>query len=120
MTRIANEQITDDRAPKQKVENTRIQTVEIVDPVFEETYIAKVTRKSSQWCGWIPDVPEVKCEARTKKELLKILTTKLREALEAREEAWDKQLESDVKAGKLDYLREEALEDIKAGRVRDL
>jgi hypothetical protein len=32
--------------------------------------------------------------------------------LEAREEAWDKQLEADVKAGKLDYLREEALEKL--------
>lgn len=120
MTRITNQQIADDRSLEQKVEHTRIQTVEIIDPVFEETYTAHVTRQSSRWHGWIPEVPEVKCEAKTKKELLKTLTTKLREALEAREEAWDKQLEADVKTGKLDYLREEALEDIKAGRVRDL
>ena len=46
--------------------------------------------------------------------------TKLREALASREEAWDKQLEADIESGKLESLREEALEDIKAGRVIDL
>ncbi|RKU20935.1 hypothetical protein C6503_05280 [Candidatus Poribacteria bacterium] len=65
-------------------------------------------------------MPEVECEARSKKELLKTLTIKLREALEAREKAWDKQLEEDIKAGKLDHLSEEALEEIKAGKVIDL
>lgn len=74
-----------------------------------------VTKKSAGWRGWIPDIPEVVCEAKTKTELLRTLTAKLREALEAREEAWDRQLEADIKAGKLDYLREEALKEIKAG-----
>ena len=35
-------------------------------------------------------------------------------------EAWDRQLEEDVKARRLDALAEEALADIQAGRCRDL
>ena len=35
-------------------------------------------------------------------------------------EAWDRQIEADVKAGKQDKLVEEARADIKAGRIRDL
>jgi len=121
MTRITNEQIAADDAPERPIEHARkLQFIEIVDSTFEETYTAHVTKKSAGWRGWIPDVPEVECEGKTKIELLKRLTVQLREALEAREEAWDKQLEEDIKAGKLDHLREEALEEIKAGRVLDL
>lgn len=120
MTRIASEQIAADSVPEQQDKDTQFQSVEIVDQVFEETYTAYLTKKSAGWRGWIPDIPEVACEAKTKTELLKTLTTKLREALEAREDAWDKQLEEDIKAGKLDYLRDEALEEIKAGKVIDL
>lgn len=120
MTRIASEQVSNDNVSEQHVKQTQFQSVEIVDQVFEEPYTAYVTKKSAGWRGWIPDIPEVACKAKTKKELLKTLTIKLREALEAREEAWDKQLEEDIKAGKLDYLREEALEEIKAGKVIDL
>lgn len=120
MTRLTNEPIVADDASKPSVEHTQAQSIEIVDPVFEETYTAHVTKKSNGWHGWIPNVPEVKCEGKTKTELLKRLTAQLREALEVREAAWDKQLEEDIKAGKLDHLREEALEEIKAGRVIDL
>lgn len=121
MTRITNEQIATDDVSKRPVEHTqKPQSIEIVDSVFEETYTAHVTKKSTGWRGWIPDVPEVECEGKTKTELLKRLTAQLREALEAREEAWDKQLEEDIKAGKLAHLHEEALEEIKAGRVIDL
>jgi hypothetical protein len=46
--------------------------------------------------------------------------TKLRAWLEGfAEEMWDRQIEADVKAGKLDKLVEEARADIKAGRIRD-
>ncbi|RKU18630.1 hypothetical protein C6500_12510 [Candidatus Poribacteria bacterium] len=45
---------------------------------------------------------------------------KLSEVLEARADAWDKQIEEDIKAGRLEHLRKEALEDIKAGRFTDL
>jgi hypothetical protein len=34
--------------------------------------------------------------------------------------AWDKQIEADVKAGKLDGLVAEALADYKAGKAREL
>lgn len=33
---------------------------------------------------------------------------------------WDQQIEEDFKAGRLDNLISEALEDLKAGRARDL
>ena len=113
MARIVNGRIAADDVSERAVEHIRKpQFIEIVDPVFEETYTAHVIKKSTGWRGWIPDIPEVECEGKTKTELLRHLTTQLREALEAREAAWDKQLEADIKAGKLDHLREEALEEI--------
>ena len=56
----------------------------------------------------------------TKAALLKTLENRLYETLEADWEAWDRQLEEDVKAGKLDRLAKEALEDLRAGRCTDL
>jgi len=35
-------------------------------------------------------------------------------------EAWDKQFEQDVKAGRLDALADEALRDLREGRCTDL
>jgi hypothetical protein len=35
-------------------------------------------------------------------------------------EAWDKQFEEDVRAGRLDTLAEEALRDLREGRCTDL
>ena len=97
------------------------QIVEIKDPRFEETYTAYVTRMSTGWSGRIPDVPEVnKCEGTTKQVLLASLTDNLYDALKARSDSWDKQIEEDVKAGRLDHLREEILEDIQAARLTDL
>ena len=97
-----------------------IKTVDIHDKVFEETYTAHIQRKGMSWLGWIPDVPEVKCEEPTETVLLKTLEKRLHEALVAEEEAWEKKFEADVKAGKLDHLREEALEDVRAGRFKYL
>ena len=97
-----------------------IKTVEIQDKVFEETYTAHIQRNNTNWLGWIPEVPKVKCEEPTEEVLLKTLEKKLHEALVAEEEAWEKQFEEDVKAGKLDHLRKEALEDVKAGRFKYL
>ena len=39
---------------------------------------------------------------------------------EFREELWDKQIDADVAAGKLDRFADEALEDYRAGRVKPL
>ncbi len=45
---------------------------------------------------------------------------KLRALLdELDEQAWDVQIERDAKAGKLDKLEEQALENYRAGKVRD-
>jgi hypothetical protein len=39
---------------------------------------------------------------------------------EFRADAWDRQIERDIKAGKLDKFADEALADLKAGRTREL
>ena len=39
---------------------------------------------------------------------------------EYKSDLWDRQIEADVKAGKLDKLAENALKEIAAGRVRPL
>ena len=120
MTRIRSDEVTADGVADQHVGEAHIQSVEIVDPVYEDPYAAHITKKSGGWRGWIPDIPEVKCEAKPRSQLLETLVTELREALASREKAWDQQLEADIESGKLESLREEALEDIKAGRVIDL
>lgn len=97
-----------------------IQTVEIQDPVYEESYTAHIEKNGAAWIGWIPEVPEVKCEENTREELLKTLAKELHETLEADWEAWDKQLEEDVKAGRLDHLSEKALKNFREGRYYKL
>ena len=97
-----------------------VQVVEIEDPVYEETYAAHIQKNGTSWMGWIPEVPEVSCEENTQEALLQTLVEKLHETLVAVDEAWEKQFEEDVKAGKLDHLRKEALEDLRAGKCIDL
>ena len=65
-------------------------------------------------------MPEVKCEESNRQKLLKTLEDKLHLVLEAEWEEWCKQFEKDVNAGKLDHLSEKALEDLQAGRCKDL
>ena len=96
---------------------SNIQQIEIEDPIFLETYTAYVTKKGR---GWIPKFKALIHEAKTKKALLKALTEKLHEILEARAQAWDDQMEDNIKAGKLEHLRKEALEDIHAGRLTEI
>ena len=97
-----------------------IKTVEIHDKIFEETYTAHIQRSDTSWLGWIPDVPKVKCEELTEKSLLKTLENRLHEALVAEEEEWEKKFAADVKAGKLEHLRKEALKDVRTGRFKYL
>lgn len=121
MTRVVTEQLTENRASEHLVKNGRILTFEITDPEWGETYTASVTKKSDGWHGWIPDVPEVnECKETTKKALLATLKNEIYKVLEARADAWDKQIEEDIKAGKLEHLRKEAVEDVKAGRFTNL
>ena len=98
----------------------KIKKVEIHDKIFEETYTAHIEKNGTNWFGWIPEVPKVECEGSTEAVLLKTLEKKLHEALVAEEEAWEKQFEADVKAGKLDKFREEALTDVRAGKFKYL
>ena len=95
-------------------------TVKIHDSILEETYTAHIQKNGTNWLGWIPEVPEVKCEELTEKALLKTLETKLHEFLEAEEEAWEKQFEEDVKAGRLDDLAEKALQNYREGKYRSI
>lgn len=106
-----------------QLKGSYIQLIEIEDPVFLEKYPACVTKHASRWYGWIPNFEELKhvrYEDNSKEELLEKLTEKLHETLEARAQAWDNQIEEDIKAGKLDELQEEALEDIHAGRFTEI
>ena len=116
MTPVIEDQRTEKDVSVTPVEESRIQLIEVEDQVFPEKYTAYVTKKVSRWYGWIPEFPEFRYEEKTKKELLKTLKKELRKTLKARDKAWDKQIEEDIKAGKLDHLREEALEGIRAGR----
>ena len=98
----------------------QIQTVKIqyLDPL--ETYTAHIQKNGDGWIGWIPEVPDVKCEENTQEELLKTIENRLHAVLTAEWEGWCKQFEEDVKAGKLDRFGEKALEDLRAGRCTDL
>ena len=40
--------------------------------------------------------------------------------LEIEAEAWDREIEADAEAGKLDFLAEEALREYEAGKTREL
>lgn len=97
-----------------------IQTAKIQERDGVEIYTAHIQRNGSGWIGWIQEVPEVKCEGETKKSLLATLDNELHAVLEARADAWDKQIEEDIKAGRLDHLGEKAVEDLRAGRCKDL
>lgn len=120
MRSIANQQTDVDLLPEHKGESTQFQRATILDPVYEESYTAHLEKESVGWRGWIPQLPEVECTEKTKKELLNTLAIRLREALQAREDAWDKQLEADIEAGKLEHLREDARRAKETGKLIDL
>jgi hypothetical protein len=98
----------------------KTQTVKIYDAEYETTYTAHIQKNGDGWIGWIQEHPKVKCEESTQAVLLKTLEKTLYETLEADWEAWDRQIEEDVKSGRLDRLREEVLEDFRTGRCKDL
>ena len=120
MTSITNPRTDADLGPEQKVDPTHFQRVPILDPVLQETYTAHLEKEALGWRGWIPQLPEVEYKAKTKKELVNTLAIRLREALQAREDAWDKQLEADIAAGKLEHLQEDARRAKKVGKLIDL
>ena len=97
-----------------------IQTVKIQDVEDGEIYTAKIQKNGKRWLGWIQEHPKVKCEADTQDALLEILENTLYQTLEADWQTWDKQLEKDVKAGKLDFTLERVSADFHAGKCEDL
>ena len=97
-----------------------IQTVKIHDVEDGEIYTAKIQKNGKRWVGWIQEYPKVKCEADTQDALIEILENTLYQTLEADWQAWDKQLEADVKAGKLDATLERVSADFHAGECADL
>lgn len=98
----------------------KIQTFKIQNPEYGDTYTVHIEKNGAGWLGQIQEVPEVKCEESTPDALLKVLKNELHEVLIARADAWDKQIEEDIKAGRLDRLGEKALEDLRAGRCKGL
>ena len=99
---------------------TQIQTAAIYDAEDEITYTARIQRNGSGWMGWIEEHPKVKCEGETKAALLETLEKTLYETLEADWEAWDKEIEEDVEAGRLDWLIEKAQANFEAGRYTSI
>ena len=100
------------------MEKTQTVKIQYLDPL--ETYTAHIKKNGSAWIGWIPEVPEVRCEENTRTDLLKTLETELHAVLAAEWEEWCKQFEEDVNAGRLDHLGDKAVEDLRAGRCKDL
>lgn len=98
----------------------KIQSFKIHDREYDITYTANIRENGDGWIGWIQEHPKVKCEDITIDALLKSLEHTLYETLEADWKAWDKQLEEDIKAGKLDKISDKAIEDLRAGRCKDL
>ena len=93
--------------------------IEVHEQGFNETYTVHTEQNAGGWIGWIQELPEVKGQRKTKKELLKVLKIELHERLEAyrvEAEVWDKQFEEDAKAGKLERFAEEALTDFRVGK----
>ena len=97
-----------------------IQTIKFQNPDYGDIYTAHIQKNGSGWIGWIQEYPKVKCEEQTKETLLETLESTLYDTLDADWEAWDKQIEEDIKAGRFDRLRKETLEDFRAGRCKDL
>lgn len=98
----------------------KIQTVKIQYQDYLEIYTACIEKNGDGWIGWIQEIPELKREKDTQEELLKTLKTELHETLTDEWETWCEQFEEDVKSGRLDRLFDEALEDLRAGRCKDL
>ena len=98
----------------------KIQTVKIQNPEYGDTYTVHIKKNGDGWFGQVREVPEVKCEESTRDALLTILKNELHTVLIARADAWDKEIEEDIKAGRLDPLGDKALKDLRAGRCKDL
>ena len=75
-----------------------------------------IEKNGTQWVGWIPEHPNIKCEKKTREAVQKQLPIKLHETLVEKEKEWEKQLKNDLETGKLDHLIEKAVENYNAGK----
>ncbi len=67
-----------------------------------------------------PAVPsEVKLKQWVKEAVREVLDERARQA-EQSEDAWDRQIEADLLAGRLDHLADQALAQQRAGQAREL
>lgn len=101
----------------------QVHTIETQEQGFAETYTVHAEQNGAGWIGWIQELPEVNCERKTKKELLKVLEIELHERLKvykAEAEVWDRQFEEDAKAGKFERFAEEALADFRASKCEEI
>ncbi len=98
----------------------KIETVKIQNSEYGDIYTAEIQENEDGWLGWIREHPKVKCRENTKEKLLESLQKQLFDTLEAGWKAWDKQIEEDAKAGKLDRLADKAVENYKAGKYYEI
>ena len=77
----------------------------------ESIYTALVKRTGDWWIGWVQEIPGVSRDE---------LSAFRNWFLEFDAEAWDRQFEQDVQAGRLDRLADEALDEFREGRCTDL
>ena len=112
-----------DSVHKRSYPMDKLHTIKVHEQGFDETYTVCAKRSGDGWIGWIQELPEVNCERKTRKELLKVLETELHKCLamyKMEAEVWDKQFEADVKAGKLERFAKEAFADFRAGKCEEI
>ena len=90
-------------------------TYVVHNDTFDETFTAYIKKNGVSWLGWIPELPEVKCKGETVEIVQEELNDSLHKTLVAIEEAWEKQFEADVKAGRLEPLIEKAKRSCEEG-----
>ena len=83
---------------------------------FDETYTAYIQKNGTGFLGHIPDFPKMECLGETVESVKVQLHDALDQTLNEIEDAWEKQFEADVKAGRLEPLVKEAKESYKAGK----
>lgn len=87
---------------------------------FDETYIAYIQENGTGFVGHIPDFPNVECPGDTIEFVKAQLHDALDQMLNEIEDAWEKQFEADVKAGRLEPLVKEAMESYKVGKYTQI
>ena len=98
----------------------------ITDPIYEDSHEACLLELGSgEWFGYIQYIDlnnyiaNIKCQARTKEELIAVLTDKLHEAIELEENEHDRRLEKAIEAGAFESLAEKSAKNVREGKFYD-